>query len=257
MTQTEARYKLAMHAGKTEDFFMGYRNAMRDGFKNISELQQKFEEIFACLKELKEVFYAGKIEREIIAELSEILNGCIIYIRNKEKAYDIVEIFAEVLSETIVNLLMNVENPFGAFDNYKDNYDEFTPFPEEAILLIDFLKPENFYSVTFGDRWYEVIGKDDVGNLIGTDRLDKVYYLDTENSNAFYAAGSVKTFVGQLELYKNYSEECNLPSDPSEDELEEYVNGFKRRLEQMDLKAFDGDYTFWSLVAEQMEYEQL
>ncbi|MBR1703682.1 MAG: hypothetical protein IJ716_17345 [Lachnospiraceae bacterium] len=38
--------------------------------------------------------------------------------------YRAVGILAEVLSETLYNLLDKAEDPFEAFDNYKENYDD-------------------------------------------------------------------------------------------------------------------------------------
>lgn len=46
------------------------------------------------------------------------------YINSQAINYPVVGVFAEVLSETLFYLLENIENPFGAFDNYKENYDD-------------------------------------------------------------------------------------------------------------------------------------
>ena len=124
MEKTEARLKIAVHAGKTENFIEGYSYVLRYGVKSPIELQQKFDEIFECLKELKEVFDAPEVEREFLADLNQILLSSIIYINNEKSAYGIVNVFAEVLAETILYLLEQHEVPFEAFDNYKENYDD-------------------------------------------------------------------------------------------------------------------------------------
>ncbi|WP_032120939.1 hypothetical protein [Clostridium amazonitimonense] len=124
MTKAEARLKIALHAGRNDNFSEGYIYALRYGFKNLPELQQKFEEIFVYLKELKESFYSPEIERELLADLNEILYESILYISNKKLDYCVVQIFAEILSETLVYLLENAEYPFEAFDSYKENYDD-------------------------------------------------------------------------------------------------------------------------------------
>lgn len=124
MTKAEARLRLAIHAGRSNDFSEGYRYALRYGFNHVLELQQKFDDIFLCLKELKECFYLPKVERELLADVNEILYGSILYCHHKGSHYGAVQIFAEVLSETLVQLLENTEYPFEAFDHYKENYDD-------------------------------------------------------------------------------------------------------------------------------------
>ena len=63
MTKAETRLKIAVHAGRNDNFSEGYIYDLRYGFKNLPELQQKFDEIFVCLKELKETFCSPEIER--------------------------------------------------------------------------------------------------------------------------------------------------------------------------------------------------
>ncbi len=120
----QARIKLSMHAGKTENFSDGYVYALKYSFYNIEQLQQKFDEIFICLKELREEFYAGCVEKELLADLNTILLQSILYSNSKADNCEIAGIFAEVLSETLCYLLENAENPFESFDNYKENYDD-------------------------------------------------------------------------------------------------------------------------------------
>lgn len=124
MTTTEARLKISMHAGRTENFSDGCRYALKYGFQNLSDIQQKYDEIFICLKVLYENSCFVNIDKEILSELNEILWGSILYINSQEAGYRVVGVFAEVLLETMFYLLENIENPFDAFDNYKENYDD-------------------------------------------------------------------------------------------------------------------------------------
>lgn len=124
MTTVEARLKISMHAGKTENFFDGYRYALRYGIQNLEDIQQKYDEIFMCLKVLYETSCFVNIDKELLSELNEILWGSILYVNSQASNYRVVGVFAEVLSETLFYLLENIENPFDAFDNYKENYDD-------------------------------------------------------------------------------------------------------------------------------------
>ncbi len=124
MTTKEAREKISMHAGKTENFSNGYRYALKYGFQNLEDIQHQFDEIFICLKVLKEASYFIPFEQELFGELSEILWGTILYINRQAHDYRVIGVHAEVLSETLLYLLENAENPFVAFDNYKENYDD-------------------------------------------------------------------------------------------------------------------------------------
>lgn len=124
MTITEARFKISMHAGRTENFFYGYRYALKYGFRNLECIQHQFDEIFICLKILRQADSFLFLDKELLADLSEILWGSILYINRQETNYHIIGVFAEVLSETLLYLLENTEEPFIAFDYYKENYDD-------------------------------------------------------------------------------------------------------------------------------------
>lgn len=124
MTTTEARFKISMHAGRTENFSNGYRYALKYGFCDLEGIQRQFDEIFICLKVLKDASYFLSLDKELLADLNEILLGSVIYMNRQETNYRIVGVFAEVLSETLLYILENTEEPFIAFDNYKENYDD-------------------------------------------------------------------------------------------------------------------------------------
>ena len=124
MTTQEARNKISMHAGATENFSDGYSYALRYGFHNLEDIQQQFDEILICLKVLQEASDFVHLDKTLLAELNAILWSSILYINNQGLHYRAVGVFAEVLSETLVYIFENIENPFHAFDNYKENYDD-------------------------------------------------------------------------------------------------------------------------------------
>ena len=123
MTTTEARRKLSMHAGRTDDFSNGYRYALKYGFPDLERIQQQFDEIFICLKSLKKDSDGFLLEKELLSDLNEILWGSILYLNRQEAHYRIIGVFAEVLSETLSYLLEDTEDPWIAFENYRENYD--------------------------------------------------------------------------------------------------------------------------------------
>lgn len=124
MTETEARLKISMHAGETEDFSRGYRYALKYGFSDFANLQKMFDEIFLCLKELERVSFLVTFDRKLLYELNEMLHGSILYVNSQAAYYKKVGVFAEVFSETICYLLNGSEGYFEAFANYKENYDD-------------------------------------------------------------------------------------------------------------------------------------
>ena len=124
MTKEEAKNLLAIHAGRTEECFdQGYCFKLRYGLKSEDEIEKLFDEIMACLKCLKDLFYNEEIARQMMADLQSILAQSILYINLNKGHVERVGIYTEVLAETLVYLLENVEQPFEAYDHYKENYD--------------------------------------------------------------------------------------------------------------------------------------
>lgn len=124
MTKDEARRLLKVHAGSNEACFdQGYCFKLRYGIKSEEEIEKLFDEIFACLKCLKDLFYKENISRDLLADIQSIQAQSILYIHQKETYGERIGIYTEVLSETLVYLLENVEQPFVAYDHYKENYD--------------------------------------------------------------------------------------------------------------------------------------
>ena len=75
-----------------------------------------------CLKVLKKS--SCFLDKELIRDLSQILWQSILYINKQLSYYHAIGVFAEILSETLVDFLGDIEEPFVAFDNYKMNYDD-------------------------------------------------------------------------------------------------------------------------------------
>ena len=90
MTSEEARARIAIHSGSAEGFTAGYVYALRYGFcDNLEDVQQKFDEIFMCLKVLKKS--SCFLDKELIRDLSQILWQSILYI-NKQLSKPLVTI---------------------------------------------------------------------------------------------------------------------------------------------------------------------
>ncbi len=122
--------------------------------------------------------------------------------------------------------------------------------PDNDILHIKFLKPEEFHTLVFKNIEYTIVGGDDVDNLIGVDADGKVWYLDTENEFAMYASKGLKTFAEQLELLINW----DFPGDDDSDEvLEANAREFEREIKKLDENAMSGYEDLWVSVIEQME----
>lgn len=130
-------------------------------------------------------------------------------------------------------------------------------FPSEMILLIEFLSPKDVYQLSFKGSTYEIIGRDDVGNFIGKNMEDCVFYLDSELNASMYVASTVKIFIEELRLYQKYSKEQESLVNISDHELKKYAEDFKLKIGELDSNAFFDENTFWAIIAEQMEMELL
>ncbi len=76
----------------------------------------------------------------------------------------------------------------------------------ESILLIEFIKPQDFYDTIFEDWQYKIVGKDDVGN-------------------------NLDVLVNQLALYKKYGEK-------SEEDWEKCLPEFRESIMNFGCKCF-------------------
>ncbi len=124
MTTEQARAMISMHAGTTENFFDGYCYALRYGFPDLQSIQQRFDEMMFCLQTLYKTAYPIHTDRALLSELQEMVYSSILYCNRQCSDARIVGVFAEVLSETLLCILEDTENPFAAFAHYKENYDD-------------------------------------------------------------------------------------------------------------------------------------
>ena len=60
-------------------------------------------------------------------------------------------------------------------------------FPNKTILEVTFLNKQDFYSISFENNNYTIVGgdKDIKTNLIGIASDDKVYYIVTDDKSLF------------------------------------------------------------------------
>lgn len=122
--------------------------------------------------------------------------------------------------------------------------------PDETILEIKFLKYEDFHPFMLNNKEYIIVGGDDVENLIGVDIDGKVWFLDTRDEFEMYVSKELKTFINQLELYRDWN--CP-PLDASDEVNEENAQKFALELKKLDKDAMADCEDFWSVVIEQME----
>lgn len=133
--------------------------------------------------------------------------------------------------------------------------------PDKVILLVEFLPAQDLFFLMFRQKEYKIIARDDVGNLVGIAPDKQVFYLETNDEiqpkNIRYIAYDVHVFLQELQMYQKYSEEYILEENPSDEELEKYINEFKEYIAALDTSAFCSEESFWSVIVEQMEIRQL
>lgn len=129
-------------------------------------------------------------------------------------------------------------------------------FPNKKILEISFLKPEDFYIISFKNNNYTIVGGDmDIEtNLIGIAEDDKVYYITTDDKELCYIAANIRTFIKELLLFDDYINTNYLPDNPDDLQLAEFTDNFKTKILKSDSNAFYDESTFWSEICEEMEY---
>ncbi|MCM1315538.1 MAG: hypothetical protein NC205_02050 [Prevotella sp.] len=139
--------------------------------------------------------------------------------------------------------------------NYKKTYVNMS-FPDKTILEVTFLNITDFYSISFQNHNYTIVGgdKDIKTNLIGIAEDDKVYYITTDDKKICYISVNIGTFIKQLLLFDDYINKNNLPENPDEIQLSEYADIFRKKILELDKNAFKSDETFWSEICEEMEY---
>ena len=117
-------------------------------------------------------------------------------------------------------------------------------FPDKTILEVTFLSNSDFYSISFQNNNYTIIGgdKDIAGNLIGIAEDNKVYYITTYDKRISYISVNISTFIKQLLLFEEYANKNNPPEN------------FRLKILESDADAFKSNATFWSEICEEMEY---
>lgn len=95
-------------------------------------------------------------------------------------------------------------------------------FPNKTILEVTFLKVTDFYTISFENNTYTIVGGD-AGidtNVIGIAGDGKVYYIETDDKSLFcYLAVNISTFIKELLLFDDYVNQNNLPENPDEIQL--------------------------------------
>ncbi|MDE6424638.1 MAG: hypothetical protein K2K89_00625 [Ruminococcus sp.] len=126
-------------------------------------------------------------------------------------------------------------------------------FPDKMILEVTFLNVTDFYSISFQNRNYTIVGgdKDIKTNLIGISDNDKVYYITTDDKKIYYISINIRTFIKELLLFDDYINKNNLPENPDEIQLADI---FRKKILELDKYAFKSNDTFWSEICEELEY---
>lgn len=131
-------------------------------------------------------------------------------------------------------------------------------FPDKMILEITFFDKTDFYSLSFENQQYRIIGRDEGIKtiLIGIGEDEKVYYIITDEKTLCYIAINTETFVKELLLFDHYMnvEGSHLPENPDDAQLSAFTDNFKAQILKLDADAFHHHDTFWSEICEEMEY---
>ena len=129
-------------------------------------------------------------------------------------------------------------------------------FPNKKILEISFLSVEDFYTISFENHNYTIVGGDvDIEtNLVGIAEDEKVYYISTDDKTLCYIAVNISTFIKELSSFDDYVNQSNLPENHDNLQLAEFVENFKAQILKSDSNAFYDESTFWSEICEEMEY---
>lgn len=123
-------------------------------------------------------------------------------------------------------------------------------FPNKTILEVTFLNVEDFYTISFENNTYTIVGGD-VGidtHVIGIAGDGKVYYIATDDKSLFcYIAVDIHTFIKELLLFDSYTSN---PSETSDDK--QFADKFRSQLLKLDKTVCKSN--FWSEVCEELEY---
>lgn len=140
-------------------------------------------------------------------------------------------------------------------ENYDNKMYSDISFPNKTILEVTFLNVTDFYTISFENNNYTIVGGDEdiETNLIGIAGDGKVYYIVTDDKSLFcYLAVNIETFIKELLLFDDYVNQSNLPENPDDLQLAEFADEFLSLLLELDKTVCKSD--FWSEVCEEMEY---
>lgn len=139
-------------------------------------------------------------------------------------------------------------------ENYDNKMYSDISFPNKTILEVTFLNVTDFYTISFENNTYTIIGGDvDIKtNLIGISENNKVYYITTDDKTLCYISVNIKTFIKELLLFDDYVNQNNLPENPDDLQLTEFADKFWSQLLELDKTVCKSE--FWSDVCEEMEY---
>lgn len=127
-------------------------------------------------------------------------------------------------------------------------------FPNKKILEIRFLSVEDFYTISFENNTYTIVGGDEdiETNLVGITRDEKVYYISADDKTLYYISVNISTFIKELLLFDDYVNQNNLPENPDDLQLAEFTDKFLSLLLELDKTVCKSE--FWSEICEELEY---
>ena len=124
-------------------------------------------------------------------------------------------------------------------------------------MEFEFFIPADYYDLILYHQKYRIIAKDwGLDSILaGIAESGAVFYLDTEESEekyAVYIASSPEVFRKEIELFQKFCR--NRPPDETEEELKLFADKFRQQILQLDKNAFSDSETYWSVIAEELEY---
>ncbi len=124
-------------------------------------------------------------------------------------------------------------------------------------MEFEFFIPADYYDLILYHQKYQIIAKDEGLDsiLIGIAENGVVFSLDTEESEekyAVYIASSPEVFRKEIELFHKFCE--NRPQEETEEELKQFADTFREQMLRLDENAFSDSETYWSVVAEELEW---
>lgn len=127
-------------------------------------------------------------------------------------------------------------------------------FPNKKILEIRFLSVDDFYTISFENNTYTIVGGDEdiETNLVGIAEDEKVYYISADDKTLYYISVNISTFIKELLLFDDYVNQNNLPENPDDLQLAEFADKFLSQLLELDKTVCKSE--FWSEICEEMEY---